>query len=67
MPDEYIPKGISSRVVVMENNSSEWEGYGADLVENNDGNDLHHAVGATGINELGILSSYIYTNVNKSR
>ena len=36
MPDEYIPKGISSRIVVMENNSSERKGYGADLVENID-------------------------------
>ena len=64
MPDEYIPKGISSRVVIMENDSSERKGYEADLVENNDKNDLYHAIG---INKSRILSGYIYIDVNKSR
>ena len=50
MPDEYIPKGISSRVVVMENNSSERKSYGADLVNNNDEKNLYHAIGAVRIN-----------------
>ncbi|MCJ1349551.1 hypothetical protein MMC31_007792 [Peltigera leucophlebia] len=67
IPAEFIPKGISSRIVVIENDSSERKGYGADLVENNDENDLHHAIEAAGINESGILSACIYTDVNESR
>lgn len=51
----------------MENNSSERKDYETNLVENNNKNDLYHAIGATGINELGILSGYIYTNINKSK
>lgn len=45
----------------------EREGYGANLAENNEENDLHHAIGSAGINESGILSGCIYTDVNESR
>lgn len=55
------------RIVVIENNSSKRKGYEADLVENNYENDLDYAIRAVGINELGILSNCIYTDVNKSR
>ena len=51
MSDEYILEGISSRVLLMENESSERKGYGADLVENNDKNDLHHDIWVVDINE----------------
>ncbi len=51
----------------MEDNSSEREGYGANLAENNEENNLHHAIGSAGINESGILSGCIYTDVNESR
>lgn len=67
MLDEYISKGISSRIVIMENDSSKHKGYRADLVENKDENNLFSAIGAADINKLGILSSCIYTNVNESR
>ncbi len=67
MPDEFIPEGISSRVVIIENDVSKRKGCGVDLSKNNDENDLHHVIGSAGINESGILSSCIYTNVNKSR
>ena len=67
MLDEYIFKGILLKVVIMENSNSEHKGYGADLVENNDENDLHHAIKAAGINELGILSRCIYIDINESR
>lgn len=50
MPDEFIPEGASSRVVIMENDISEHEGYGANLAENNDENDLHHAIGSASMN-----------------
>ncbi len=67
MPDEFISKGISSRVVVMEDNSSERKDYKANLVENNEENDLHHAIRSADINGSGILSGCIYTDVNESR
>ena len=67
MPDEYIFEGILLKDVVIENDSSKRKGYRADIVENNDENNLHHAIGALSINELGILSSYIYININKSK
>ncbi len=67
MPDEFISKDILSRIVIMENDISKRKGYGIDLSKNNDENDLHHAIGFTGINKLGILSSCIYTNINESR
>ena len=67
MPDEFIPKGISSRVVIMEEDSFKHEGYGANLVKNNEENDLYHAIGFVGMSELGLLSGYIYTDVNKYR
>ncbi len=67
MPHEFIPEGISFRVVIMENDISKRKGYGVDLSKNNDENDLHHVIGFAGINKSGILSGCIYTNVNKSR
>lgn len=51
----------------MENDNSKRKGYWADLVENNDENNLYHTIEAIDINELRILSSCIYTNVNKSK
>ncbi len=67
MLDEFIPGDDSSRVVIIENDISKREGYGVDLSKNNDENDLHYAIGSAGINELGILSSCIYIDVNESR
>ncbi len=67
MPDEFIPESISLSVIVMENDSSERKGYGANFAENNEKNDLYHTIGSAGINESEILSGCIYTNVNKSR
>lgn len=55
------------RIVVIENNSFKRKGYETDLVENSHENDLDYAIRAIGINELGILSDCIYTDVNKSR
>lgn len=67
MPDEFISWNISSRVVIMEENSSECEGYGANLTKNNKENNLYHAIRSVNINEFGILSGCIYTDVNESR
>lgn len=44
----------------MENNNFERKGYWADFMENNDKNNLYHTIGVTRINELRILSNYIY-------
>lgn len=51
----------------MENDSSKHKGYEASLVENNHKNNLHYTIGFTNINELSILASCFYTNINKSR
>lgn len=67
MLDEFIFESISSRIIVIENNNSEHKGYRADLIKNNDENNLHYIIGATNINKSEILSGYIYTNVNKFR
>lgn len=67
MPDEFIPQGIFSRVVTMDQDHSEREGYGADLSANNDENNLHHAIESAGMNNTGLLSGCISTDVNKSR
>ncbi len=67
MPDQFISEDILSREVIIENNISERKDYGIDLSKNNNENDLHHAIGSESINELGILSGCIYTDVNESR
>lgn len=41
--------------------------YVINLLGNNNRNDLYYIIGSIGIDELGILRSYIYTNVKKSR
>ncbi len=65
MPNEFISKSISSRVDIMKDDDAKRKGYGTNLAENSEKNNLHYAIGSVGINELGILSSHIYTNVNK--
>lgn len=67
MPDEFIPKEILSQIVIMESDIFECKGYEADLSKNNNKNDLNHIIKSADINESGILSSYIYIDINKSR
>lgn len=50
----------------MKNDSSKSKGYRVNLVKNNKENNLHYFIKFAGINEPGILSSYIYININKS-
>lgn len=59
MPNKFISKGISSRVIVMDTNSSERKGYKANSANNNEENNLHHIIKFTGLNKLGILSGFI--------
>lgn len=51
----------------MKNDSSECKSYRANLAEKNEENNLYHTIGFTSINELRILNSCIYTNINKSK
>ncbi len=67
MPDEFIPEGISSRVVSMNQDSKEREGYAADFNTSNDENDLHHVLGTAGMENTGLSSGCIYTDVNEAR
>ncbi len=67
MPNEFISNGILLRVIIIENNSSKYKSYGANLAENNEENDLHHIIGSADINESRILSNCIYININESR
>ncbi|MCJ1347504.1 hypothetical protein MMC31_005729 [Peltigera leucophlebia] len=67
MPNEFIPEGISSRIVTMDQDHTEREGYAANLSPHNDENDLHHAVHDAGLDHTGLLSGCIYMDVNESR
>ncbi len=67
MSDEFIPKGISSRVVSMNQDSKEREGYVANLNTSNDENDLHHALETTKMENTGLSSDFIYTDINEAR
>ncbi len=67
IPDEFIPESISSRVVVIENDSFVRKGYKVNLVENNNKNNLYHVIRSVSINKSEILNGCIYTNVNESR
>lgn len=50
MPNEFIPKNISLRVVIMINDISKRKSYNINWTENNDENDLHRAVDCTNMN-----------------
>ncbi len=60
-------RAFYQELYIIENDSSKREGYEANLVENNKKNNLYYVIGSADINELGILSSSIYTDVNESR
>ncbi len=64
---EFISEGISSRVVSMNQDFEEHERYAADLNTSNDENDLHHALGTVEMENTGLSSSCIYTDVNEAR
>lgn len=59
MPHRFISKGISSKIVTMDNNTSERKGYYTTLTENNDEYDLYHDIECASNNNSGILSGYI--------
>lgn len=67
MPDGFISEGISSRVIIINQDSRERERYGTNLDINNDKNNLQHALGMVGIENTSLLSGCIYNNVDKAR
>lgn len=67
MPDEFIFKNISSKIVVIKNNSSKYKDCRANFMKNNIKYNLYHVIGSININELEILRGYIYIDINKFR
>lgn len=67
MPDEFIPKEILSKVVIINQDSEKYERYRTNLNTNNNENNLQHTFEIVEIKNLGFLSGYIYTDINKVR
>ncbi len=67
MPDKFILEDISSRVVSMNQDFEEREGYAVDLNTSNDKNNPHYALGTAEMENTGFLSGCIYTDVNEAR
>lgn len=65
--NKFIFKSISLRVIIMRNNSFKCKDYETNLAKNNEKNNLHYVIKFISINELKILNSYIYIDVNKFR
>lgn len=61
--EEFVPVGISSRVLKYDPSHEEREGYAANFDSDNYENKLHHALGTGGLNDSGILSGCLYTDV----
>ena len=62
-----MPVGITSRILQCKPDISKQEGYSVDLEANNLENELHHIVDATGLNDLGCLSGYLYTDADNAQ
>lgn len=67
MPNKFIPKEISSRVVIINQDSGKRKGYGANLNTNNDKKNLQHTLGMAGIEDLGLSNGCISTDINEVR
>lgn len=65
MPHEFIPEGIASRVVIMENDIIEQERHGTCFAKNKAKNDLYYTIDFIENNDSEILSSCIYININE--
>lgn len=62
--EEIVPIRISSRVLQCDPSHEEREGYAANLGSNNYENELYHTIGTDGLNDSGILSERLYTDVD---
>lgn len=67
MSNKFILKEISSRIVIINQDSKKREWYGANHDINNDKKILQHTLGITKIKDSGLLSDCIYININKVR
>lgn len=61
----FVFINISSRVLQYGENMKEREGYAINLKVDNIKNDLYHVASNAGIGDLGLLNSYLYSNINK--
>lgn len=61
---EFVPTGISNRVLQCDKNIQEREGYAADLDIDNFKKDLHHIVHNEEISDSGLLSGCFYIDAN---
>ncbi len=58
---------IASNILQYKPNLSKREGYSINLESNNFKNELHQAVNAAGLDDLGCLSGCLYTDVDDAR
>lgn len=65
MPDELILEKISFRVIIINQDSRKRESYRANLDNNNNEKNLQYLLKIVKIENISLLSDYIYTNVNK--
>lgn len=61
---EFVPAGISSRVLQCDEDIQERKGYAVDLKADNFENDLYHVASNAKISNSGLLSGYFYTDVD---
>lgn len=67
MSDQFISNKNISRIDIIDQDHSKREKYRANLKINNDENKIYHAIKSASINDSGIFSSCIYTNIKESR
>ncbi len=65
--DEFIPTSIKSCVLLYDPDSDERERYSADLNADNHENELHHSMSDAWLNDSGLLSGCLYTDIDDAR
>lgn len=65
--DEFILEKISSRVILMNQDSEKCERYTANLNISNNENDLHYMLETSKIENIDFLNGCIYTDINEAR
>lgn len=64
---EFILVGILNRILQCNEDIQDKEGYAPNLETENFENDLHHIANHIKIGDSGLLSGYLYTNVDDTR
>lgn len=65
--DEFVPTGIADEVLHCEADSTEKQGYAADLETDNFENDLQQAMDDASLNAVGMTGGCLYTDVDNIR